>query len=261
MFVKHCPHCLKKVPLRKRLKKRCPFCFKPFRRRSGIADRGTVGQFLEDRSAAFWFFNLAVILVLLGMILQLSGYSALIQFVHERPIWFLISLGYASIVIAVIGHIYFPLLIGAPKILRRERAVIRQYKGLTTAGLLLGIPFSMLFTGVNGVFTMFPATAFLMFIPLILLWGYQSLTLSEESYEDERVWSFYQELGVMDRLEHRHYGYMVLIGLPLCALLYYYFLTHPWLANAIMDSYREGHIRMLIDAWQRVHAPGNVGLK
>jgi hypothetical protein len=261
MSPKRCPHCFKKVPLRKRFGKRCPHCFQPFRRHSGMADRGTVGQFLEDRSASFWFFIMVVVLVLGGMIAQLTGHSSLIKFVQDRPYWFLLSLGYASMIISVAAHMYFPLLIGAPKILRRERAEIRQYKQLTTVGLILGLPFSMLFTGVGGVFSMFPATAFLMFIPLILMWAFQAMTVSEASYEDERVWSYYQELGVMDRFEHKHYGYMVMIALPLCALLYYYFLTHPWLARAIMDSYDNGLIRMMIDSWHRVRAPVGGGLK
>jgi hypothetical protein len=251
MSPKHCPHCLKRVPFRKRFRVRCPFCFKPFRRRSGTQDRTLMGQWLEDRSTTFWFFNLAFLFVLLAVILQVSGYPDLIGMIDSRPVWFTLSIAYLAMFAATVGRIYFPLLLGAPKILRRERAAIRQYKVLTSVGLILGVPFAMLFLGTKSLFRAFPGTVFLFIIPTVILWAYHALTLTEEDYEDERVWSFLQEVGAAERLEHRHHAYMVLVGLPLCGLAFWYFLTHPYLANMLMESADSGIIAMFRELWLR----------
>ena len=248
---KHCPHCQKRIPLKKRLRARCPFCFKTFRRRSGKPDRTLVGLWLEDRSTSFWFFLLGCMFVLLALITQAFGHADLLNFIDQRPIWFALSIFYMAIFVAVIGRIYVPLLLNAPKILRRERIVIKQYRWMTFFGLLLGVPLVLAFTGFDGWASMFPATVFLFFVPLALLWAYQGLALTQEDYEDERVWSFLHEIGAPDRLEHRHNSYFTMIGLPLAALLFYYFMTHPWLAKAIQESERSGLIAMLKQIWQR----------
>lgn len=253
---KYCPHCKKRIPWRKRLKPRCPFCFKAYRRHSGIKERGTVTLYLEDRTVTFWFLHILVITVLGAIILQVSGHPTLIRFMDARPVWFLISIGWAALYATIIGRIYVPLLLGAPKIMRRERITILQYKKLTAAGLIVGVPFALLFVGIRYPWERFPGLVFLLFIPVTLLWAYQALTLSEQDYEDERTWSYLQELGAQDRLEHRHYAFFVLFGLPLAALLFYYFLTHPWLARMIKESAESGIIAMLVELYRRTTGRG-----
>ena len=253
---KHCPHCLKRIPWRKRLKSRCPFCFKAFRRTSGLQERGVIAHFLEDRSIVFWFVQILIVTVLLAIILQVTGHPTLIRFMDARPVWFAISIYWAALYATLIGRMHVPLLLGAPKILRRERAVIRQYKRLTTVGILIGIPFALLFVGTRYTWERFPGLVFLLFVPVSLMWAYQALTLTAEDYEDERVWSYLQELGAQDRLEHRHNAYFVLVGLPLAGLLFYYFMNHPWLARAIKESAESGIIAMLIELWHRIKGQG-----
>jgi hypothetical protein len=247
---------MKRIPWRKRLKPRCPFCFKPYRRRSGLQERGVVAHFLEDRGVAFWFFQLLIVTVLLAIILQVTGHPSLIRFMDARPVWFTISVYWAALYASLIGRMHIPLLLGAPRILRRERAVIRQYKRLTTIGILVGIPFALLFVGTRYTWERFPGLVFLLFVPVSLMWAYQALTLTVEDYEDERVWSYLQELGAQDRLEHRHNAYFVLVGLPLAGLLLYYFLMHPWLARALKESAESGIISMLVDLWHRIKGQG-----
>jgi len=249
---KHCPHCLKRIPWRKRLKPKCPFCLKAYRRRSGIQERGVVAHYLEDRGIAFWFCQLLVFTVLLAIILQITGHPTLIRFMDARPVWFVISVYWAALYASLISRMHVPLLLGAPKILRRERATIRQYKKLTVVGILVGIPFALLFVGTRYTWERFPGLVFLLLVPVSLLWAYQALTLTEEDYEDERVWSYLQELGAQDRLEHRHNAYFVLIGLPLAGLLFYHFMTHPWLARSLKESTESGIIAMLIELWRRM---------
>ena len=193
---------------------------------------------------------------MLSMISQAFGNAELLNFIDRRPIWFALSILYMAMFAAVIGHIYVPLLLNAPKILRRERVVIKQYRKMTFVGLLLGVPLALAFSGFDGWARMFPGTVFLFFVPVTLLWAYQALTLTEEDYEDERVWSFLHEIGAPDRLEHRHNGYFSMIGLPLAALLFYYFMTHPWLARAIQESERSGLIAMLRQLWHRTTGRG-----
>jgi len=251
---KRCPHCLKKIPLRKRFKNRCPHCFKVTRRRSGISDRSLIGQWLEDRNTTFWFFILLVVLVILAVAMQVFGQPDLLHFIDHRTFWFVVSVIYAAMFGSIISRIYFPLLLDAPKILRRERATIRSYRKLTMWGLIIGTIIAILWVGINDVWTRFPATVFLILMPVALFWSYQALVLTEEDYDDARVWSFLQELGAQDKLEHRHNALFVLIGLPLCALMYYYFTEHPYLARMIQESSESGILAMLSDAWHRVHA-------
>jgi hypothetical protein len=249
---KFCPHCLKRIPWRRRLKPKCPFCIKPFRRRSTVQERSVFAHFLEDRGVAFWFFQVLIVTVLLAIIFQISGHPTLIRFIDARTGWFVISIYWTALYATLIGRMHVPLLLGAPKILRRERAIIRQYKRLTQVGVLIGIPFALLFVGTRYTWERFPGLVFLLFVPVSLMWAYQALTLTAEDYEDERVWSYLQELGAQDRLEHRHNAYFVLIGLPLAGLLFYYFMTHPWLARAIKESAETGIISMLVDLWHRI---------
>jgi len=249
---KHCPHCFKRIPLRKRLRTRCPFCTKAFRRRSGIKERSLIGLWLEDRSTAFWFFIIAVVLVISSIAMQLAGSPDLLNFIDRRPVWFVLSVFYAAMFLSVIGRIYFPLLLNAPGILRRERAVILQYRSLTAWGLIVGLLLAVLVVGWNDAWLRLPGTVYLLFVPVALMWAYQALTLTEDDYEDERVWSFLHELGVHDRLEHRHHAYFVLVGLPLSALVFGYFLAHPWLAHAIQGSQESGILAMIAEAAHRV---------
>jgi hypothetical protein len=251
MAPQRCPHCFKKVPLRKRLRTKCPYCFKAFRRRSGLDERGAIGLWLEDRTTTFWFLVLLLLFVIAAIALQVFGQPDLLNFIDERTFWFIVTLLYAAMLLSVVGRIYFPLLLGAPRILRRERTVIRHYRNLTTAGLIIGVPFAALIVGIHEVWRRLPGTIFLMTVPLALLWAYQALTLTEEEYEDERVWSFLQELGAQDRLEHRHHAYFVLFALPLSALLFLYFMNHPVISSAIMRSQESGILAMLRDAWHR----------
>ena len=253
---KHCPLCHKRVPWRKRLRVKCPFCFRPFRRRSGNSERTALGLWLEDRSTSFWFFILLTVSVMYAMISQAFGNAELLNFIDQRPIWFALSILWAAMFIGVIGRIYVPLLLNAPRILRKERVIIKQYRSMTILGLLLGIPLVWAFTGGDGWARMFPATSFLFFIPLTLIWSFQALTLTEEDYEDERVWSFLHEIGAPDRLEHRHRAYFTMIGVPLSGLLFYYFMTHPWLARAIQESERSGIIAMLRELINRTTGRG-----
>ena len=246
-----CPHCLRKIPFRKRFKSRCPHCFKVTRRRSGIQDRGLLGSWLEDRSTSFWFFMLMVVLVILGVAMQVLGQPDLIRFIDQRTFWFVVTVFYAAMFAATMGRMYFPLLLGAPKILRREREVIRHYRNLTTWGLIIGVPLAILCVGFDEVWTRLPATVYLMLMPVAIFWAYQGLTLTETDYEDERVWSYLQELGAQDRLEHRHQSYFVLIGLPLSALMFYYFTVHPVLAHMIQESSESGILAMLSEAYHR----------
>ncbi|MCX6601819.1 MAG: hypothetical protein NT025_09725 [bacterium] len=215
-----------------------------------------IAHFLEDRSIVFWFVQILIVTVLLAIILQVTGHPTLIRFMDARPVWFAISIYWAALYATLVGRMHVPLLLGAPKILRRERAVIRQYKRLTTVGILIGIPFALLFVGTRYTWERFPGLVFLLFVPVSLMWAYQALTLTAEDYEDERVWSYLQELGAQDRLEHRHNAYFVLVGLPLAALLFYYFMNHPWLARAINESAESGIIAMLIELWHRIKGQG-----
>lgn len=256
MSPKHCPHCLKKTPLRKRFNARCSFCFKLFRRRSGLQDRSTFGLFLEDRSTGFWFFLLLVMLILAAIIMQISGQPDLLRFIDNRTFWFIVSIYYAALILSVIGRIFFPLLLGAPKILRRERAVIRQYRSLTITGAVLGLLFAMLIVGLKSFWLRLPAVVYLLTVPIAILWAFQALTLTEEDYEDQRVWSFLHELGAQDRLEHRHHAYLVLVGLPLSALGFYFFLTHPYIAHLLQESEQFGIISMLKELWSRTGGRG-----
>jgi hypothetical protein len=215
-----------------------------------------LAHFLEDRGIAFWFFQILIVTVLLAIILQVTGHPSLIRFMDSRPVWFVISIYWAALYATLIGRMHVPLLLGAPRILRRERTVIRQYKRLTTVGILIGIPFALLFVGTRYTWERFPGLVFLLFVPVSLMWAYQALTLTAEDYEDERVWSYLQELGAQDRLEHRHNAYFVLVGLPLAGLLCYYFMMHPWLARALKESAESGIIAMLIDLWHRIRGAG-----
>ncbi len=242
---KHCPHCLKRIPFKKRLRTRCSFCFRPFRRRSGNQDRTALGSWFEDRSTSFWFFLLLVVTVLYAMIAQALGNADMLNFIDRRPIWFAISLFWIAMFAALIGRIFLPLLLGAPKILRRERIMIKQYRKLTIIGLLLGIPLVLAFLGTDGWQRAFPGSVFLFFIPVSLMWSYQALTLTDEEYEDERTWAFLHELGAPDKLEHRHRAYFTLIGLPLSSLLFYFFMTHPFLARMLQESEASGILYMI----------------
>ena len=262
MSPKHCPHCLKRIPFRKRFRRSCPHCFKAFRRRSGIAERSLIGQWLEDRTATFWTWVFLVIFVLLAMILQVSGNPDLLWFIDTHPIWFVLTILYLAIVTATMGRIYYPLMLNAPKIMRRERPAIKQYRVLTTTGLILGIPFAYVFikllsVGVKSLWRVFPGAVLLFTLPTVLLWAYHALTLTEEDYEDERVWSFLQEVGAADRLEHRHNAYFVLFGIPLSIAIFYFFLVHPYIANLLKESTESGFIAMFIELYHRTtsHMP------
>src|SRR5512142_2620755 len=113
MAPKRCPHCLKRIPLKKRFRKSCPFCFKAYRRRSGIAERSLIGQWLEDRNATFWIYVLVIFFGLLAMIMQAFGNAELLWFIDVHPIWFAISICYLAMFCATIGRIYFPLMLNA----------------------------------------------------------------------------------------------------------------------------------------------------
>ena len=183
--------------------------------------------------------------VIYAMISQAFGNADLLNFIDRRPVWFTISLFWQAMFAAVIGRMFLPLLLGAPKILRRERATIKNYRWLTILGMVLGIPLVLAFTGFDGWLRMFPATVFLFTVPIVLLWSYQALTLTDQDYEDERTWSFLHEIGAPDKLEHKHRAYMTLIGMPLSALMFYYFMTHPYLARMIQESEASGLIAMM----------------
>jgi len=226
-----------------------------------MPERSLMGQWLEDRNTTFWVYILVVVLGLLAMILQVFGEPELLWFIDTHPIWFAISIIYLAMVTTTMARIYFPLMLNAPKIMRMERPAIRQYRNLTTAGLILGAPFALVFlrlsVNVSNPWRAFPATAFLFMLPTILFWAYHALTLTDEDYEDERVWSFLQEVGAADRLEHRHNAFFVLFGIPISCAIFYFFLVHPYIANALKESTDSGLIAMFRELWQRTasHMP------
>ncbi|MBI5060216.1 hypothetical protein HZB60_10600 [candidate division KSB1 bacterium] len=256
MSPKRCIHCQKPIPLRKRFSRRCPFCFKAFRRRSGISERGTAGQWMEDRGKSFWFLLLSAVLVIGGAMGQILGQPDLINFIDARPVWFFVSVFWLAMFASVIGRIFFPLLLGAPTILRKERHMIRQYKTLTAIGFVLGVVLAVLMIGADRLWQVFPGTAFLVTVPIALMWGYLALVLQEGDYDDDRVWSFLSEIGASDRLEHRQNGYFALIGLPLAGLLFFYFMTHPWMAWAIRNSTL---LAMFRELWRRATDRSTLG--
>ena len=236
MFAKRCPHCLQKIQFKKWFAKKCPHCDRTLRRASDINDRTEFGAYFEDRSASFWFLWLLILLALTAITMQIAGNADLLTLMDHHPFWFVVAVWWLSIFGALIGRMYVPLLLGAPKIMRRERKTISYYKTLTTVGLILGLPFAMMFVGWRNLFYAFPGVAFLVTVPVSLMWSYMALTLTDDDYEDERTWSYLSELGAQDRLEHRHHAYMVLVGLPIAGLIFYYFLVHPWLYWAVKNS-------------------------
>jgi hypothetical protein len=261
MSPKRCPHCLKAIPIRKRFRKNCPHCFKAFRRRSGNTERSLIGQWLEDRNTTFWVYMFVVIFGLLAMVMQASGNPDLLWFIDNHVIWFAISIYYLAMIASVMSRIYFPLMLNAPRIMRRERAAIKQYRTLTTTGLILGVPFAYIFLryamSVRGVWRVFPGLIFLYLLPTVVMWAFHALTLTEDDYEDERVWTFLQEVGAADRLEHRHNAYFVMFGVPLCFVVFYFFLVHPYIANLLKESTESGIIAMFMELWHRTssHMP------
>jgi hypothetical protein len=205
----------------------------------------------------FWVYILVVMLGLLAMIKQAFHSADLLDFMDTHPVWFVLSVLYLAMFASTVGRIYFPLMLNAPRIMRVERGAIHQYKVLTTVGLLLGGPFAMLFVGYRDFWRDFPGTAFLFTIPTTLMWAYHALTLTEDDYEDERVWSFLQEVGAADRLEHRHNALFVLFGIPLSAAIFYFFLNHPYIANMLRESAESGLIAMFMELYHRTtsHMP------
>jgi hypothetical protein len=236
MFKKSCPHCFKRIPFRKLYATKCPFCFKTIRQRSGEQDRTVVGLWLEDRGTTFWFFIMLLLHVTAAMFLQVMRKPSLLNFIDAHPVWFLISIFYVASFASIISRIYFPLMLGAPRILRRERQMIIQYKWLTAVGLLLGPVLSFSVVGTRNLFTMFPATVFIGLLPAAIMWAYLALALHEDDYEDERIWSYLAELGAAERLEHRHHGMMLLWTLPLAGVIFYFFVNNLWIAWSMRNS-------------------------
>lgn len=233
---KLCPHCLKVIPFKHRLKTKCPHCFRPLRRRSE-GERGTFLLWLEDRGKWWWFFILLVISVVGAMVGQLAGrHSSFLNFISEHPVMFALTLYYLSAFASIISRIYVPLMLGAPRILRRERPQIKQYKILTAVGVGLGLVLSIVVVGADQYFVLFPVSALLFTLPITLMWAYLALVLQEPDYEDERVWSFLTEIGAGERLDHRHNGYIALVMLPVAALLFYWMMRNQWLYYWFADS-------------------------
>ncbi len=213
-------------------------------------------MWLEDRGKMFWFFTLTVLLVVSGTISQIAGNGDLINFIDARPVWFFISVFWLAMFASMISRIYFPLLLGAPPIIRKERLMIRQYRIMTFFGLIVGAGLCILLIGAEHLWAVFPGTVLLLTVPVAVMWGYLALVLNDTDYEDDRTWSFLSELGAGDRLEHRHHGFFVLVGVPLAGLIYYYFVTHPWLAWAIKDS---TVLAMFRELWRRAKERGAGG--
>lgn len=215
-----------------------------------------VGQWLEDRDKTFWFFVWTIALVIGGALGQIFGHADLINFIDARPVWFFISVFWLAMFASVIGRIYFPLLLGAPSILRKERWMILQYKYLTAVGFVIGLGLALLFFGTDRLFEVFPGTVYVVTVPIAVMWAYLALVLREDDYEDDRVWTFLSEIGASDRLEHRQNGYFALFGLPLAGLLFFYFITHPWLAWAIRNSTL---LAMFRELWRRATDRSTLG--
>ncbi len=233
---KLCPHCLKVIPFKHRFRAKCPHCLRPLRRHSE-GERGTIGLWLEDRGKWWWFFNLLIVSVIGAMIGQMAGrHSSFLNFISGHPVMFVLSLYYLAAFASIISRIYFPLLLGAPRILRRERQQIKQYKIFTAVGIVLGLILSLAVVGMDQFFVLFPVSVLLFTLPIALLWGYIALVLQEPDYEDERVWSFLTEIGAGDRLDHRHRGYYVLVLVPVAALIYYWMMQNQWLYYWFSDS-------------------------
>ncbi|MCB1060274.1 MAG: hypothetical protein KDB65_08580 [Calditrichaeota bacterium] len=192
---------------------------------------------MEDRGKYWWFFILIIICVIGAMIGQMAGrHSSFLNFISEHPIMFMLTLYYLGAFASLISRMYIPLMLGAPRILRRERSQITQYKVFTAVGMLLGLGLALFVVGANQFFVMFPASVFLFTLPIAILWAYLALVLQEQDYEDERVWSYLTELGGGDRLDHRHNGYLVLIMVPLAALLFYWMMQNQWIYYWFSDS-------------------------
>jgi hypothetical protein len=221
-----------------------------------MSERGVVGQWLEDRGKTFWFFLLTVVLVMGGALGQIWGHPDLINFIDERPVWFFISVFWLAMYAGVVGRIYFPLLLGAPTILRKERPMIRQFKLLTAVGFVVGIGLVIMMIGMDRSFEVFPGTVFLVTVPIALMWAYLGLLLRDDDYEDDRVWSYLAEIGAADRMEFRQNGYFAMFGLPIAGLIFYYFMTHPWLAWAIRNSQL---LAMFRELWRRATDRGSIG--
>lgn len=233
---KLCPHCLKVIPFKHRFKAKCPHCFRPLRRRSEH-ERGLVASWLEDRGKYWWFFVLLIFFVVGSMVGQLAGrHSSLLNFISEHPIMFGLSLYYLAAFASITSRVYFPLMLNAPKIMRKERLQVNQYKIFTAIGYLLGLILSLSIIGPSQFFVMLPLTVLLFTAPVALMWAYLALVLTETDYEDERVWSYLTELGASERLDHRQNGYYVLVMLPIAALLFYWVMQNQWLYYWFADS-------------------------
>ncbi|MCL4305358.1 hypothetical protein KJZ99_05545 [bacterium] len=233
---KLCPHCLKVISFKHRFKRKCPHCFRELRRHSE-QQRTLLGTWFEDRGKWWWFFILLVLFVVGAMVGQLAGrHSDLLNFISGHPIMFVLTLVYLAAFCSIISRIYFPLMIGAPRILRRERPQVRSYKIFTAVGIGLGLLLSIAVVGTRDYFVLLPASVLLFTLPIALMWAYLALVLQEPDYEDERVWSYLTELGAADRLDHRHRGYYVLVMVPVAALIFYWMMQNQWIYHWFSDS-------------------------
>jgi hypothetical protein len=205
-------------------------------------------MWLEDRGWIFWIFILTVIHVIAAMIAQVNGHADLLNFISEHPYWFAASLFYAAEFLSVVSRIYFPLMLNAPRIYRKERAIINHYKVLTAIGLALGPVLSFSILGTNNLFTIFPVTVFLGFLPLAIMWAYLALVLNENDYEDERTWSFLAELGASERLEHRHHGFILMGTIPVALFIFYLLMNNLWIIFNMKHSIL---ISMFKELWNR----------
>jgi hypothetical protein len=198
-----CPKCKGQIPRKDRRRQTCPSCGEPLpTTRHILLEWGSrAAEFTSDRGFIFWLIVLVFVLFLVAAMEHLFGNGDLARLLDNHKFISLLMIVYLSAHLKLWRNINMTLRPGYPTPYWVDRIIIKNFKKGTNYAIIAGIIASFIIVGPFQIFEILPAYVLIVSLFTALWWSIQSFRIDDKEFNDAKVQSYFEYLGVR-RLRH-----------------------------------------------------------
>jgi len=207
----------------------CPSCGEPLPKRKAflIEFFHRSIEFTEDRGFFFWFITFGIFLMLLAAFEHLVGKGELKIFLDHHKFLSLVMMIYVAAHLKLIRNINTKSRPGYPGDYWIDRFLIKRMRFGTTYMLIIGTVTSLIIVGPFNIFSLMPAYAVIISLFTALFWSIESFRMDDREFQDAKVRTYFNYLGVKQLRRWRQASGAYLIALVVSGAAFYGLMHVP----------------------------------
>lgn len=217
-----CPNCKGDIPVNYKGQS-CPSCGVTLPKKRPIyLDLGErISSFTEDRGFLFWLIVLCIIIFFVAALENLVAKGTLARLLDQYKFISILMLLYAAAHLQLVRNVNSTFRPGYPGPYWTDRLIIKKFKRGTNLSLILGLIASAVVAGPLNLLSLLPAYVLIISLFTALFWSVESFRVDDREFQDAKVQSYFEYLGVRRLHRWRQVGGTYLIALVVGAATFY----------------------------------------